>query len=87
MKSICESLVKCTKCKKVVKRNLVRPESHNCGLVCCTVCQKYVNSETHRCYMQPKRARVNETADSSDVFDNEADEADENSHDSSYNQL
>ena len=27
--------------------------------------------------MQPERTRVNETADSNDVFDNEADEADE----------
>ena len=86
-KSICESLVKCTKCQKVVKRNLMRPESHNCGLVHCTVCQKYVNGETHRCYMQPERTRASETADSDDLFDSEAGKADENSNDSSYNQL
>ena len=83
-KSIFESLVKCTKCQKVVKRNLMRPESHNCRLVRCTVCQKYMNIETHQCYLQPERTRASETADSDDMFDSEADE---NSNDSSYNQL
>ena len=40
--------------------------------------------------MQPERTRASETADSNDLFDSEASEAgeaDENSNDSSYNQL
>ena len=84
-KSICASLVKCKQCNKVVKRNLARPESHNCGLVRCVVCQKYVDSEAHRCYMQPERSRISERAESDDLFDSEADETNDN--DSTYNQL
>ena len=68
MKSICESLVKCTKCKKVVKRNLVRPESHNFGLVRCTVCQKYVNSETHRCHDEAGNEHVFQGENTKDGF-------------------
>ena len=68
MKSICESLVKCTKCKKVVKRNIVRPESHNFGLVRCTVCQKYVNSETHRCHDEAENEHVFQGENTKDDF-------------------
>ena len=85
-KSICASLVKCTKCHKVVKRVKMMPESHNCGLVRCTVCQEYVDSETAKCYMQPVGTKANETVESDDdMLDSECDEADEN--ESSYNQL
>ena len=63
----------------------MRPESHNSRLVRCTVCQKYVNSETHRCYMQPERTSANETVEPGDLFHRKSGGADEN--DSSYNQL
>ena len=51
------------------------------------MCQKYVDSETHHCYIQPERTRVRsaETAESDDLFDSEAGETNDN--DSSYNQL
>ncbi len=86
-KSICASLVECRECDKVVKRNLARTESHNCRIVRCIVCQKYVDSETHHCYIQHETTRVSsaETAESDDLFDSEAGETNDN--DSSYNQL
>jgi hypothetical protein len=83
-KSICASLIKCKHCGRVVKRNLARPESHNCGLVRCIVCREYVD-ETHRCYMKPEKTKMNETAESDDLCDSEADET--NNDGSAYNQL
>ena len=72
-KSVCASLVKCSTCQKTVKRNRVRPELHNCGLVCCAVCSKYVHAENHRCYMQPVNERNTTISEDTDHLDTEAD--------------
>ncbi|XP_028393192.1 uncharacterized protein LOC114517603 [Dendronephthya gigantea] len=95
-KTICDSLVKCCSCQAVIKRSKIRPELHNCGLVRCVVCQKYVDGENHLCYMQADRAKTSRTVDSEsgEHLDNEAHEDNEPSednqpseNDSAYNQL
>ena len=73
-KSVSALLVKCSKCQKTVKRNRMRPELHNCGLVCCcTVCSKYVHAENHRCYMQPVKERNMAVSEDTNLLDTEAD--------------
>ena len=52
-KSICDTLVKCTHCNTVVRRGRETPEKHHCGKTKCKVCDAYVSSEEHKCYMQP----------------------------------
>ncbi|XP_028393188.1 uncharacterized protein LOC114517600 [Dendronephthya gigantea] len=95
-KTICDSLVKYCSCQAVIKRSKIRPELHNCGLVRCVVCQKYVDGENHLCYMQADRAKTSRTVDSEsgEHLDNEAHEDNEPSednqpseNDSAYNQL
>ena len=54
-KALCTSLTKCQRCQRVITR--VSLNDHHCGLVRCTVCQKYVKPENHQCYMQPIEAR------------------------------
>ena len=66
----------------------MRPELHNCGLVRCTACQKYVNWQTHQCYMQPEKTKVSETVEADQMLDEEAWEATESvENESTYNQL
>ena len=50
---ICALVLKCKHCKQVVKRGKELPQSHNCGLVRCTVCKQYVDPEKH----QPAKKR------------------------------
>ena len=54
-KALCTSLTKCQRCRRVITRASIN--DHHCGLVRCTVCQKYVKPENHQCYMQPIEAR------------------------------
>ena len=35
---------------------------HHCGLVCCIVCQKYVEPSNHQCYIQPVETRNRQAA-------------------------
>ena len=53
-RSVCQSLVKCTKCQKVVRRYKQLPEKHRCGLTKCWICGKFVQLEGHRCFIQPE---------------------------------
>ena len=53
-RSVCQSLVKCTKCQKVVERCHQLPEKHRCGLAKCWICGKFVQLEGHRCFIQPE---------------------------------
>ena len=53
-RSVCQSLVKCTKCQKVVERCHQLPEKHRCGLTKCWICGKFVQLEGHRCFIQPE---------------------------------
>ena len=53
-RSVCQSLVKCTKCQKVVRRCKQLPEKHRCGLTKCWICGKFVQLEGHRCFIQPE---------------------------------
>ena len=52
--SMCESLIRCTKCQTTVRRCKQLPEKHRCGLTKCWICGKYVQLEGHRCYIQPE---------------------------------
>ena len=52
-RSVCQSLVKCTKCEKVVRRYKQLPEKHRCRLIKCWICGKFVQLEGHRCFIQP----------------------------------
>ena len=53
-RTVCQSLVKCTKCQKVVRRCKQLPEKHRCGLTKCWICGKFVQLEGHRCFIQPE---------------------------------
>ena len=61
-RSVCESLIKCTKCQKTVRRCKQLPEKHRCGLTKCWICGKYVQLEGHRCYIQPETKKKKKTA-------------------------
>ena len=62
-RSVCERLMRCTKCQATVRRCKQQPEKHRCGLTKCWICGKYVQLEGHRCYIQPetKKKRKNAT--------------------------
>ena len=53
-RSVCQSLIRCTKCQQSVPRCKQLPEKHRCGLIKCWICSKNVQLEGHRCYIQPK---------------------------------
>ena len=53
-RSVCERLIRCTKCQATVRRCKQQPEKHRCGLTKCWICGKYVQLEGHRCYIQPE---------------------------------
>ena len=53
-RSVCERLIRCTKCQETVRRCKQQPEKHGCGLIKCWICGKYVQLEGHRCYIQPE---------------------------------
>ena len=57
-RSVCQSLVKCTKCQKVVRQCKQLPEKHQCGLTKCWICDKFVQLEGHRCFIQPETRRT-----------------------------
>ena len=93
-KSICASVIKCNECNLVVKRANQHPSNHNCGLVRCSICSKYVQPENHKCYIQPavkKQTNVTESS-GSDFLEGEAHvegetNEDDTSADGGYNQL
>ena len=62
-RSVCERLIRCTKCQATVRRCKQQPEKHRCGLTKCWICGKYMQLEGHRCYIQPetKKKRKNAT--------------------------
>ena len=87
-KSVCNLLVKCSECHKTVGRNKMRPELHNCGLVRCAICEKYVHAQNHQCYMQPVKERNTIENQDTNVLDTEACESNEDdSSKSGYDQL
>ena len=53
-RSVCERLIRCTKCQETVRRCKQKPEKHRCGLTKCWIGGKYVQLEGHRCYIQPE---------------------------------
>ena len=61
-RSVCESLIKRTKCQKTVRRCKQLPEKHRCGLTKCWICGKYVQLEGHRCYVQPETKKKKKPA-------------------------
>jgi hypothetical protein len=56
-KSVCLHLVKCPDCNTVVGRHKRESEKHHCGTRKCSICKEYVQSEGHRCYMQPVKGQ------------------------------
>ena len=76
-RSVCQSWIKCTQCKKAVRRCCVAPEKHDCGKKKCGICGKFVKLEGHYCFIQPetkkrKRKRsVEEGEESGGFFDTE----------------
>ncbi len=54
-KALCRSLVKCKSCQCVVTR--VSANDHHCGMVRCSMCQKYVCLKGHQCFLQPVETR------------------------------
>ena len=70
-RSVCQILVKCTKCEKVVDRCKQLPEKHRCGL--CWICGKFVQLEGHRCFIQletKKRKPSHEVEEEEEVPEN-----------------
>ena len=53
-KSICESLVRCSECKKTVDRCKQAPSKHHCGMEKCKICKSFVQLEGHKCFIQPE---------------------------------
>ena len=53
-RSVCQSLLKCTKCKQAVRHCKQVPKKRQCGLKKCWVCGKFVRAEGHRCFIQPE---------------------------------
>ena len=84
-KSICSSLVKCTDCNTVVKRNKRRPEKYHCGMKKCSLCNEYVHLENHRFYMRPVKKGSMVENEHVNLLDNEAE--DEDVTEAEYNQL
>ena len=82
-RSVCQSWIKCTQCKKAVRRCCVAPEKHDCGKKKCGICGKFVKLEGHYCFIQPetkkrKRKRsVEEGEESGGFFDTECREEDD----------
>ena len=71
-RSVCESLIKCTKCLKTVRRCEQLTEKHRCGLTKCWICGKFVRTEGHRCYIQPetKKKKPNPEVEEEEVPEN-----------------
>ena len=73
-RSVCQNWIKCTQCKKAVRRCYAAPEKHDCGTKKCGICGKFVKLEGHRCFIQPeikkrKRKRsVEEEEEESNAF-------------------
>ena len=81
-RSVCQSWIKCTQCKKAVRRCCVAPEKHDCGKNKCGICGKFVKLEGHYCFIQPetkkrKRNRSEEEEESGGFFDKECREEDD----------
>ena len=75
-RSVCQSLIKCTQCKKAVRRCYAAPENHECGTKKCWICGKFVKLEDHKCFIQPemkkrKRDRSEGEEESNGFFDTE----------------
>ena len=75
-RSVCQSWIKCTQCKKAVRRCCVAPEKHDCRKKKCGICGKFVKLERHYCFIQPetkkrKRKRSVEEGESGGFFDTE----------------
>ena len=49
--SVCERVQACKKCGKFL-RNLKEIQYHRCGYLKCPHCKKYVDYQTHKCYIQ-----------------------------------
>ena len=50
-RSVCQGWVKCTQCKKAVRRCCAAPEKHDCGKNKCGICGKFVKLEGHYCFI------------------------------------
>ncbi|XP_072400380.1 uncharacterized protein [Diabrotica undecimpunctata] len=50
---VCALVHKCTGCNKVIQRN----KKHLCGFSTCANCFQWVETSTHKCYMQRKLAK------------------------------
>ena len=50
-RSVCQGWVKCTQCKKAVRRCCAAPEKHDCGKNKCEICGKFVKLEGHYCFI------------------------------------
>ena len=78
-RSVCQSLIKCTKCNKVARRCYATPEKHECGTKKCWICGKFVKIEGHKCFIQPEtkkrkkrhRSEEEEDEESNGFFDTE----------------
>ena len=78
-RSVCQSLIKCTQCKKVVRRCYAAAEKHECGTKKCWICGKFVKLEDHKCFIQTEtknrkkrdRSEEEEEEESGGLFDTE----------------
>ena len=78
VRSVCESLFKCKDCKKVVRRCYAAPEKHQCGVKRCSICGENVQTEGHRCFIQPETKKKKDRFEEEDDFlDGECREDDE----------
>ena len=59
---VCERLIKCLKCQKIVRQYKQVPEKHQCGQKKCWICGKWVPLEGHRCYIQPETKKKKKPA-------------------------
>ena len=75
---VCQNWIKCTQCKKAVRRCYAAPENHDYGKKKCGICGKFVKLEGHYCFIQPeikkrkrKRSEEEEGEESGGLFDTE----------------
>ena len=53
--SICQALLKCHQCHRVVTRASMN--NHHCGKVKCSICKTHVSPEGHQCFLPPIETR------------------------------
>ena len=68
--TVCERVQACKKCGKFL-RNIKEIKYHRCGYVKCPHCKKYVDYQTHKCYIQTATQEAANRKRKSPVYETE----------------